>query len=170
MWRWRTCSSSRTARGTPWHRSSAPGPDCYARGLSADERDEERRLSRELVSLATQISKEKEREAPDQSRLNALELELARTRTARGSLQATFYAARPPLKIQRGRADPVALDEAASVVLDTGAAVVEYVVTDQRVLAIALARAGKRPAGTKAQATLPDEAAAPRRYAGRRCG
>lgn len=132
-----------------------------ARGLSADERDEERRLSRELVSLATQISKEREREAPDQSRLNALELELARTRTARGLLQATFYAARPALKVQRGRADPVALDEAAAAVLAAGTALVEYVVTDQRVLVIALARVGKRPAGTKAQATLPDESAAP---------
>jgi len=132
-----------------------------ARGLSPQERDEEWRLSGELVSLATQIEKEKGRATPDRGRLAALELDLSRTRATRERLQSDLYAAHPILKVQRGRADPVPLDEAAALLAETGAAALEYLVTADRVLAVAIARPARQPAESRSQVLPPAVADTP---------
>ena len=122
-----------------------------ARGLSPQERDREQSLSAELVSLATQVQKEKERVTPDTKRLAALQTGFSETRAARELLQSNAYAAHPILKIQRGKADPVSFGEAAAVLAEAGAAVLEYVVTPDRVLAIAIARPARRLAEPRGQ-------------------
>jgi CHAT domain-containing protein/tetratricopeptide (TPR) repeat protein len=132
-----------------------------ARGLSRQERSEEQRLSGELVSLATQIEKEKGRAAPDRERLAALELDLSTTRGTLELLRSTVFAAHPILKVQRGRADPAAFVEVAALLADTGAAALEYVVMADRVLAFAIAQPPGPTAGSGNRALFPGLADAP---------
>jgi tetratricopeptide (TPR) repeat protein len=72
------------------------------KAMSSQEQEEERNLNSELVSLNSQLYKEKQREQSDQIRLADLAARLEKTRLQVEAFQTNLYAAHPELRVQRG--------------------------------------------------------------------
>lgn len=85
------------------------------KAMSADERERERRLRSEQVSLNSQVSKEGLRAQPDQTRLADLKERLQKARLEYEVFQTSLYVEHPDLKAQRGNARPVTLEEAGGL-------------------------------------------------------
>src|SRR5262249_48353596 len=74
------------------------------KAMTVPEREQDRKLNNELVSLNTQIYRENLRPQPDQSRLTDLKAQLQKARLDYEGFQTNLYAAHPELKVQRGEA------------------------------------------------------------------
>jgi CHAT domain-containing protein len=108
------------------------------RAMTAEEQEQERRFNHHLVSLNTQISRENLRPQSDPARLNDLNAQLQKVRLDYEAFQAGLYAAHPELKVQRGDAEPLNLEQARGLLPDKQSALLEYVVTDERTYLFAL--------------------------------
>ncbi len=121
-------------------------------GLSAEEQEQEREVSRARKSLRTQVDKEMDRATPDAGRLESLKAKLAEVEQQRTALAERIYAAHPSLKLQRGLFDARTLADFVPLVADGRTLVVEYVTGEKQALAIVLATAGgPRPEGRTGQ-------------------
>jgi CHAT domain-containing protein len=112
------------------------------KALTAQEQEQERQLTGRLVSLNSQIQRESRRAQPEQSRLANLKARLHTARLDYEALQNRLYAAHPELKVKRGEAPPLKLDEAASLLPDARSALLEYVVTEEKTYLFVLTRSG----------------------------
>ena len=99
--------------------------------MTAPELEEERRLRSELVSLNSQISGERLRAQLDQTRLAGLNARLEKARFDYEAFQTTLYAAHPELRVQRGEAKTLTMEDARGLLTDQNA-LMEYVVTDNK--------------------------------------
>lgn len=104
-----------------------------AKAMTAQEQERERKLNGDLVSLNVQVSHEKARSQPDSTRLADLKEQLQSTRVDYESLQTSLYVAHPELRVQRGEAQPVTADEIAALIPDSNGALLEYLVTDEKI-------------------------------------
>jgi CHAT domain-containing protein/tetratricopeptide (TPR) repeat protein len=102
------------------------------KAMSAQERERERGLAGELVSLNSGIQRENLRAQPDQTRLADLKARLQKARLEYEAFQTGLYATHPELKAQRGEAKPMTLEETAGLLPDAQSALLEYVVTDEK--------------------------------------
>ena len=102
------------------------------KAMSPDEQSQERKLNGQLVSLNTQIYREKERRQPDDSRIADLNVRLQKARLDYEAFQTTLYAAHPELKIQRGESQPLTLKESAMLVPDANTALLEFAVMEDK--------------------------------------
>lgn len=100
--------------------------------MTAPEQERERQSIGKLVSLNSQIYRESVRARPDQSRLAGLKAQLQAARLDYEALQSRLYVSHPELKVKRGEALPLKLDEVAGLLPDTRSALLEYLVTEQR--------------------------------------
>ena len=122
------------------------------KAMTETERERERALNNTLVSLNTQISREKMRKQPDEVRLADLNKQLEKTRLDYEAFQTSLYAVHPELKAQRGEAKPLTLDEAHSLLPDAKTALLQFVVTEEKTYLFALTHAkgpGFRGQGSK---------------------
>lgn len=103
------------------------------KSMTAQERAEETRLDNDLVALNSQISRESQRPKGDQKRLADLRAKLERARLDYEAFRATLYSAHPNLKVQRGELQPFSLHQALSLLPDEKSALLEYVVSEDRV-------------------------------------
>src|SRR4029450_10262944 len=78
-----------------------------------------------------QLSRQKLREQPDQTRLADLSARLEKARFDYEAFQTTLYAAHPQLRVQRGEAKTLTLEDARGMLTDQDA-LLEYVVTDKK--------------------------------------
>ncbi len=108
------------------------------KAMNTAEQERERGLNNQLVSLNTQITREKLRPQPDPARLNDLKAQLQKARLDYEAFQIGLYAAHPELKAQRGEAQPLTVEQARALLPDTRSALLEYVVTDERTYLFAL--------------------------------
>jgi CHAT domain-containing protein len=104
-----------------------------SKSMTAEERTEERRLDDNLVSLNSQIIRESQRPQVDQKRLADLRSNLDRARLDYEAFRIKLYAAHPDLKVQRGELQPFSLHQALSLLPNERSALLEYVVTQDRV-------------------------------------
>jgi tetratricopeptide (TPR) repeat protein len=111
------------------------------RGLTADERDRERAISKELRALAVKIRKERGRQNPDATRLAALQSERAARQSDRDALRRRLFEAHPSLQQMRAQGEPSG-PEAASILGGASAALVSFVVGESRTWVFAV---GKDP-------------------------
>ncbi|MCM3903281.1 MAG: CHAT domain-containing protein [Pyrinomonadaceae bacterium] len=102
------------------------------KAMTAQEQEQERRLRSELVSLNTQISREKQRQQIEETRLADLNARLYKARLEYEAFHASLYAAHPELRVQRGDVKTVTVEETARLLPDARTALLEYVVTDER--------------------------------------
>ena len=100
--------------------------------MTALEQEQERRLRSELVSLNSQVSREKLRAQPEQMRLTELNARLQKARLEYESLQTDLYAAHPELRVQRGEVKGLTLEEARGLLTEDQDALLEYVVTNEK--------------------------------------
>ncbi|MFP5262212.1 MAG: CHAT domain-containing protein [Blastocatellia bacterium] len=118
------------------------------KAMTGEERAEEQRLNAEVVSLNTQIYRENLREQPGKSALNDLQARRDKARARYEAFQINLYAAHPELKVQRGEMRPVSLAEAGKLIPHAGAAVLQYVVTEDKTYLFALTKARQPQANT----------------------
>jgi CHAT domain-containing protein len=99
--------------------------------MTAQEQQQERRLRSELVSVNSEVSRERQRPQLDQTRLVGLNARLEKARFDYEAFQTTLYAAHPQLRVQRGEAKTLTLEDARGLLTDQDA-LLEYVVTDKK--------------------------------------
>jgi CHAT domain-containing protein/Tfp pilus assembly protein PilF len=126
------------------------------KAITVDEQTQERRLNGEIISINTQIHREKLREKPDQARLAQLEADLSKARLAYESFQINLYAAHPELKTRRGQAAPITLDQAGALISDTNTAVLEFVVTQDKTYLFVLTNPKRTGAHANASGLTPN--------------
>lgn len=112
------------------------------KAMTSEEQAQERSMNSELVSLNTQISRESLRPNPEQTRLADLKAQLQKTRLDYEGFQTSLYAAHSELKIRRGEAKPMSLDEAGALLPDAKSALLEYVVTEEKTFLFVLTKRG----------------------------
>jgi tetratricopeptide (TPR) repeat protein len=108
-------------------------------GLTAEERDLERAIARDLRTLAIKIRRERGRQKPDGARLAALQAEQAARQTDRDAMRRRLYEAHPALRAMRAQSEP-ASPQAASALGGTSAALVSFVVGEARTWVFAIAK------------------------------
>lgn len=102
------------------------------KSLTLQEQQKGRNLTDRLASLNAQISFESQRPHPDEKRLQELERNLKEARGDFESFQAAVYAGHPELKVQRGEVPSITSEEAAAILPNPQAAMLEYVVADDK--------------------------------------
>jgi CHAT domain-containing protein/tetratricopeptide (TPR) repeat protein len=102
------------------------------KAMTSQEQEQERKLNGQLVSFNTQIYREATRPQPDQARLTQLKSQLQQARLDFEAFQNALYAAHPELRVQRGEARPLRLEEATALLPDATSALLEYVVADDQ--------------------------------------
>jgi CHAT domain-containing protein len=104
-----------------------------AKAMTSLELERERKLNNDLVSINNQISRESARSPSAPSDLADLREKLQRARVDYESFQTNLYVAHPELRVQRGEAQPATTEEIAALIPDASGALLEYVVTGDRV-------------------------------------
>jgi CHAT domain-containing protein/Flp pilus assembly protein TadD len=110
------------------------------KAMTAQEREQEKRLAQDIAALNRQILYEGARPQPDRSRTDELKARLEKMRFARADFQTRLYAAHPELRVQRGQAPQFKPVEAAALIADANSALVEYAVTDEATYLFALTK------------------------------
>lgn len=108
------------------------GRSNITKAMTVLEQEQERQALGKLVSLNSQVYRESLRAEPDQRRLADLQARLQTARLDYEALQSRLYASHPELKVKRGEALPLELNEVAVLLPDARSAVLEYLVTEQR--------------------------------------
>jgi CHAT domain-containing protein len=91
------------------------------KAMSESEKDQERQMEALLTSLNVQIQRERQQRKPEQQQLDALQKQLEQARIAYDEFHAGLYAAHPELRVQRGRAPLLGLEDAARMLPKKGA-------------------------------------------------
>ena len=118
------------------------GRSNIAKSMTAQESENERRLRSEQVALNSQVSRELLRPQPDQTRLADVRARLQKARLEYEAFQTSLYAVHPELRVQRGEAKIVTLEEAAGLLPEAQSALLEYVVTDEKTYLFVLSKGG----------------------------
>ena len=100
------------------------------KGLSADQRREEKRLSGEVASLEIQLERDSEQRSSSEARRSDLQNRLRAARAAYADFRQRVFTANPGLKVSRGELAPVKLEEISSLITDTSTALLEYTITE----------------------------------------
>jgi CHAT domain-containing protein/Tfp pilus assembly protein PilF len=113
-----------------------------SKAMTSEEQNRERELNGKLVSLNTQVFREKQRQEHerDKARLAALESDLQKARLEYETFQTNLYAAHPNLKTQRGKAEVLTLEEAGSLLPDAKTALLEFVVAEDKTFLFVLTK------------------------------
>ena len=104
-----------------------------ARGrLTAAEAAREGELRRAMNDLAVELRREQSSSAQTAARAGDAQGRLEQARLEYSAFRASLYANHPELRVERGEARPVMRGDVAELLPGVDAAVVEYVVTEQR--------------------------------------
>jgi len=109
------------------------------KGLTAEERDQERTIARDLRTIAVKIRRERGRQKPDATRLAALQADQSTRQADRDALRRRIYDAHPTLRAMRAQGEPNG-PEAASVLGTPAAALLSFIVSDARTWVFAIAK------------------------------
>ncbi len=115
--------------------------DAIHAGMTEAERDEERRLRREVVSLQAQLAREARLPKPDAARLSSLAQRIGKATADRDTFSARLYERLPELARWRGDLADAEIDAALAPPDQPGAAVLSFTISESRVLAF-VARQG----------------------------
>lgn len=115
------------------------------KAMTAREQEQERQLTGIVVSLNSQIHREGLLAQPDQKRLADLKARLQTARLDYEAFQTSLYAAHPELKVKRGEASPLRLDEAVDLLPNARSALLEYAVDEKNTYLFVLTRSADAP-------------------------
>lgn len=118
----------------------APGEREIARGMTAEEREDERALAVELVSLHAQLGRERGLPKPDPQRIAGLEKRIAATTANRVAQQDRLFARLPALRVWRGHLTPARRSDIEALVPDRSTIILQFVVSDDTLLAVTARR------------------------------
>lgn len=106
-----------------------------ARGMTAEEREQERSAASELLSLLAQAARQRALPKPDKARIEALEKRIATASEARNGWMDRLYERRPDLRLWRGLLPPSS-DQDLSPILTPGTVLLDFVVDDEDVVVV----------------------------------
>jgi tetratricopeptide (TPR) repeat protein/CHAT domain-containing protein len=132
----------------------AAGERDICRGMSDAERDEERAIAVDLVSLHAQLSREKGLPKPDSARIGRLEKSLADATARRAAQQQRLFERLPDLRTWRGLVPPATRADVADLLVDARTLLVEFAIGDESVLVVTARRVEKRVEFAAALATM----------------
>jgi len=107
-----------------------------ARGMTPEEREEERTMSGDLVSLQAQINREKSLPRPDAVRLERLEREATEAAARLTTWRDALFTRLPDLPIWRGLLTPAAAADLDKL-LDADTVLLDFIVDDDDLLVLA---------------------------------
>jgi CHAT domain-containing protein/Tfp pilus assembly protein PilF/ketosteroid isomerase-like protein len=102
------------------------------KAMTQQEQVQERTLNGEIVSLNSQVYREKVRQQPDEARLQDLNTRLQKARLNYEAFQTNLYAAHPELQSLRGETPPLTLMDSATLIPDANTALLEFVVMEDK--------------------------------------
>jgi tetratricopeptide (TPR) repeat protein len=114
----------------------APNEREISRGMTEDERDEERAAFVELVSLHAQVSREKGLPRPDTARIAAIEENISAAAQRRAAQQQRLFGRLPDLRIWRGQFPSIAASDLSSV-LTEGTLLLDFIVDEDNLVVVA---------------------------------
>ncbi len=115
------------------------------KAMTSEELARDRELTAEMGALNTQISRLKS--GAISTELAELTARLEKTRLEYENFQLSLYAAHPELKVRRGQAHTLTLDEAAKLLPDDRTALLEYVVGNNNSYLFVITKAVKQGNG-----------------------
>jgi CHAT domain-containing protein len=107
--------------------------------MTAAEREEERTLAVEIVSLNAQVTREKALPKPDSARIARLEKSLAEAVEKRTAQQQRLFERLPALKVWRGQMTPATRADVETLLTDRDTLLMQFVI-DEDALLVILAR------------------------------
>ena len=120
----------------------AAGERDISRGMTDEEREEERATAANLVTLYAQIRRERALPKADAKRIAALQVRIDEATATRTAQQTRLFARLPALRVWRGLAPAATHADAARVLSDDKSVLIEMVVGEDTLL-ILVARRGK---------------------------
>jgi CHAT domain-containing protein len=114
------------------------------KAMTAEEREQERRLKLELTMLNTQLTRVTQSGKPDPQRVGEIKPRLEKARLDYEAFQTALYAAHPELRARRGDAPIIKAEELATLIHAPNSAMLEYVVTDDATYLFAITKAADR--------------------------
>jgi CHAT domain-containing protein/Tfp pilus assembly protein PilF len=133
------------------------GRASITKAMTAQEQEQERALNNQIISLNTQVFREKQRDEPNKTRVEAIEKDLEKARLEYEAFETSLYAAHAELKVKRGEAEILKLDEAGAFLPDAGTAALEFVVTEEKTSLFVLTKnaPGSQPLAPISVFTIP---------------
>ena len=125
------------------------------KAMTAEEREQERRLRLVLTMLNTQLTRITQSGKPDPQRVSEIKPRLEKARLDYEAFQTSLYAAHPELKAHRGGAPIIKAEELATLIHAPDSALLEYVVTDDATYLFAITKAADRRDADVQVFTLP---------------
>ncbi len=103
------------------------------RSMTDDEQTRERKLIAELISLDLRLEREGHTHGRDGVRIAALKNRRHRARVAYDQFRKKLYASHSRLRVDRGELLPLKVQETRSLINDRQTAMLEYVVTEDKI-------------------------------------
>src|SRR5262249_53920998 len=110
------------------------------KSMTAEEREKEKKLRSDAVSLNIQLSRSGPQQPGDEERLNVLKSQLQKTRLEYEAFQTALYAAHPELRAQRGKMEPLTLERINRLIPDQNSAILEFAVLEDKSFLFVLTR------------------------------
>ncbi|MEW6210360.1 MAG: CHAT domain-containing tetratricopeptide repeat protein [Acidobacteriota bacterium] len=110
------------------------------KAMTAEEQEQQLKLNNLRVSINDHLYRENLRPQPDPVRLAELKSQLQKARLDFEAFETNLYAAHPELKTRRGQAQPLRLEEASRLLPDAKTALLEFVVTGEKMFLFALTK------------------------------
>jgi CHAT domain-containing protein/Tfp pilus assembly protein PilF len=114
------------------------------KAMSDAEKEQERVLKEEITSLNSQIGRESLRLKVNETRLQDLQERLKNSLARQKQFQENLYARHPDLKVQRGQLSDFNGEQASRLLPDNQTALLEYTVTNNKVLLFVLTKDSKQ--------------------------
>jgi CHAT domain-containing protein/Tfp pilus assembly protein PilF len=118
-----------------------------ATSMTTEEKERERKLIGQIVSLNARIYRQRASPQPDESLLKELNAHLEKARLEYEAFMTGLYAAHPELKVWRGEMKPLKLEEVGPLLENATTAFLEFVVTEHRTHLFVLTKKGSQPTG-----------------------
>ncbi|HZS44850.1 MAG TPA: CHAT domain-containing tetratricopeptide repeat protein [Blastocatellia bacterium] len=126
------------------------------KSMTAAEVDQEKQFNGQLVALNAELEREMLRPQPDQKHLTDLTARLQKARLDHEDFTAKLYATHLDLKAQRGESQPIKFDDMSALLTDSQSAIMEYVVTTNKLFLFVVTRDQGGPPVLKSY-TIPTE-------------
>src|SRR5262245_18228124 len=125
------------------------------KAMTAEEREQERRLKSELTMLNTQLAHITQSGKPDPQRISDLNPRLEKARLDYEAFQTSLYSAHPELRTHRGDGPIIKAEELATLIPAPSGALLEYEVTDDATYLFVVTKAADKRDADVRVFTLP---------------
>lgn len=125
------------------------------KAMTREEREQEQKLRIEMASLNTQKAQASQAVRPEPAKINDLQARVEKARLDYDAFRGRLYAAHPELRIKRGDAQIITVEQTATLLPDAGTALLSYIVVDNAVYLFVITRAPHKPGVVVTTHTLP---------------